>query len=42
VVLATGGAAVAVLHDEALVRRRGLQAAELDITGQRRRGQQQR
>lgn len=34
--------AVAVLHDEALVRRRGLQAAELDVTGQRRRGQQQR
>ena len=34
--------AVAVLHDEALVRRRRLQAAELDVTGQRRRGQQQR
>ncbi len=34
--------AVAVLHDKALVGRRGLQAAELDITGQRRRGQQQR
>ncbi|KAG1385470.1 hypothetical protein G6F60_014833 [Rhizopus arrhizus] len=34
--------AVTVLHDEALVRRRGLQPAEMDITGQRRRGQQQR